>query len=101
MDYVDYNALKVYAVKLVELLPERFFFKQNADWWFVRDETWQMMDLSSKTPKHDSYANTWQFVGRLCKEYGVRHINALENEPLEEAAFRELLNAISSVKTAV
>lgn len=90
------DQMRVYAVKLADLLPDRFLFKQNPTWWFIRDQELSVLDMRSNTEDCMVKAHIWEFIGPLCHEYGVKHINAGDNESLEEAAFKALIEAVNA-----
>lgn len=90
------DSMQSYAKELVALLPDRFMFQQNATWWFIRDETWNVMDMRSNVQEWNARPNIWQFLAPLCHEYGVKHIIAGDDESLEEAAFKALIEVVKS-----
>lgn len=90
------DQMRVYAVKLADLLPDRFLFKQNPTWWFIRDQTISVLDMRSNTAEWEQRTNIWGFLATLCYEYKVKSVVASDEESLEEAAFRSPLEAISA-----
>lgn len=88
--------MQLYAKELAELLPSRFTFKHNGDRWFVRDEELKALDMRSNGEAWEIMPNAWKFLSPLCHEYGVKNINADDNESLEEAAFKALIMAVRS-----
>jgi len=90
------DQMRVYAVKLADLLPDRFLFKQNPTWWFIRDQELSVLDMRSNTEEWQAKANIWGFLGPLCHEYKVKRIIASDEECIEEATFKALLEAVGA-----
>lgn len=88
------DSMRVYAVELANLLPDRFLFVQNTTFWFIRDETLMVMDMRSNAQEWNARTGIWQFLAPLCHEFGVKSIITVDDECLEEAGFRALLDAI-------